>query len=106
MAKTTRKQKILIIISLIIIAAICAAFVNFYKEKNYWQEDAARYNRYHWEELNLMASTAENTGFTKEGISEIYLYINAKVFSCTSGLYPAFNGTGHTQDFWILTMFL
>ena len=94
MAKTTRKQKILIIISLIIIAAICAAFVNFYKEKNYWQEDAARYNRYHWEELNLMASTAENTGFTKEGISEIYLYINAKVFSCTSGLYPAFNGDG------------
>ena len=67
MAKTTRKQKILIIISLIIIAAICAAFVNFYKEKNYWQEDAARYNRY---------------------------YINAKVFSCTSGLYPAFNGDG------------
>lgn len=105
MAKTTRKQKILIIISLIIIAAICAAFVNFYKEKNYWQEDAARYNRYHWEELNLMASTAENTGFTKEGISEIYLYINAKVFPALRGFIPRLTGTGHTQDFGYLLCF-
>ena len=39
-----------------------------------------------------MASTIENIGFTKEGITEIYPYINAKVFSCTAGLYPAFNG--------------
>ena len=55
-------------------------------------EDAAQYNHYHWEELNLMASTIENIGFTKDGIKEIYPFINAKVFSCSAGLYPAFNG--------------
>lgn len=92
MTKLTRKAKIVIIISLVVIIAIGSAFVHLYKEKVYWQEDAAQYNHYHWEELNLMASTIENIGFTKEGITEIYPYINAKVFSCTAGLYPAFNG--------------
>lgn len=92
MTKLTRKVKILITISLVVIIAIGSAFVYLYKEKVYWQEDAAQYNHYHWEELNLMASTIENIGFTKEGITEIYPYINAKVFSCTAGLYPAFNG--------------
>ena len=92
MTKLTRKAKIIIIISLVVIIAIGSAFVHLYKEKVYWQEDAAQYNHYHWEELNLMASTIENIGFTKEGITEIYPYINAKVFSCTAGLYPAFNG--------------
>ena len=92
MTKLTRKAKTLIIISLVVIIAISCAFVHLYKEKVYWQEDAAQYNHYHWEELNLMASTIENIGFTKEGITEIYPYINAKVFSCTAGLYPAFNG--------------
>ena len=92
MTKLTRKIKILIVIGLVVIIAIGSAFVHLYKEKVYWQEDAAQYNHYHWEELNLMASTIENIGFTKEGITEIYPYINAKVFSCTAGLYPAFNG--------------
>lgn len=92
MTKFTRKVKILIVIGLVVIIAIGSAFVHLYKEKVYWQEDAAQYNHYHWEELNLMASTIENIGFTKEGITEIYPYINAKVFSCTAGLYPAFNG--------------
>ena len=92
MLKLTKKVKIIIVISLVVIIAIGSAFVHLYKEKAYWQEDAAQYNHYHWEELNLMASTIENIGFTKEGIKEIYPYINAKVFSCTAGLYPAFNG--------------
>ena len=92
MTKLTRKAKIVIIISLVVIIAIGSAFLHLYKEKVYWQEDAAQYNHYHWEELNLMASTIENIGFTKEGITEIYPYINAKVFSCTAGLYPAFHG--------------
>lgn len=92
MTKLTRKAKIIIVISLVVIIAISCAFVHLYKEKVYWQEDAAQYNHYHWEELNLMTSTIENIGFTKEGITEIYPYINAKVFSCTAGLYPAFNG--------------
>lgn len=92
MLKLTKKVKIIIVISLVVIIAIGSAFVHLYKEKVYWQEDAAQYNHYHWEELNLMASTIENIGFTKEGIKEIYPYINAKVFSCTAGLYPAFNG--------------
>ena len=92
MTKLTRKVKILIVIGLVVIIAIGSAFVHLYNEKVYWQEDAAQYNHYYWEELNLMASTIENIGFTKEGITEIYPYINAKVFSCTAGLYPAFNG--------------
>ena len=92
MTRFTRKVKVLIIVSLAVIIAIGSAFVHLYKEKVYWQEDAAQYNHYHWEELNLMASTIENIGFTKEGITEIYPYIKAKVFSCTAGLYPAFNG--------------
>lgn len=92
MLKLTKKVKIIIVISLVVIIAIGSAFVHLYNEKVYWQEDAAQYNHYHWEELNLMASTIENIGFTKEGITEIYPYINAKVFSCTAGLYPAFNG--------------
>lgn len=92
MSKLTKKVKIIIVISLVVIIAIGSAFVHLYNEKVYWQEDAAQYNHYHWEELNLMASTIENIGFTKEGITEIYPYINAKVFSCTAGLYPAFNG--------------
>ena len=92
MSKLTKRVKIVIVISLVVIIAIGSAFVHLYKEKAYWQEDAAQYNHYHWEELNLMASTIENIGFTKEGIKEIYPYINAKVFSCTAGLYPAFNG--------------
>lgn len=92
MTKLTRKVKLLIVITLVFIIAIGSAFVHLYKEKVYWEEDAAQYNHYHWEELSLMASTIENIGFTKEGITEIYPYINAKVFSCTAGLYPAFNG--------------
>lgn len=54
MTKLTTKVKILIVIGLVVIIAIGSAFVHLYNEKVYWQEDAAQYNHYHWEELNLM----------------------------------------------------
>lgn len=92
MTKLSGKIKALTIIGLVTVIALVYSFVHLYNKKIYWQEQSAEYNRYHWSELNLMASTMENIGFTKEGITEIYPYINAKVFSCTAGLYPAFNG--------------
>lgn len=92
MKALSKKIKIIIVLCPVFLIAISSVFLHLYNEKNYWQEASAQYNQYHWEELNLMASTIENIGFTKEGIKEIYPYINAKVFSCTTGLYPAFNG--------------
>lgn len=88
----SKKNKILIIIIFLLVAVILFSFVQLYKEKNYWQKDAAEYNRYHWIEINLMAKEIEELGFTKEAIEELYPYINAKIFSSTTGIYPAFDG--------------
>ncbi|MGN0492834.1 MAG: hypothetical protein ACI4F7_04225 [Acutalibacteraceae bacterium] len=97
MTKLSGKIKALILIGLVTVIALVYSFVHLYNEKLYWQEQAAEYNRYHWSEINLMAEQIENLGFTKEAIKEIYPYINAKIFSSTAGLYPAFNGdAAHT----------
>lgn len=92
MTKLAGKTKALIIMCLVLVIIIVSSFVHLYKEKGYWQQDAAEYNRYHWVEINHMASKIEDLGFTKEAIEEIYPYINAKIFSSVTGLYPAFNG--------------
>lgn len=92
MTKLSGKAKAAIIVCLALIIVIVSSFVHLYQEKTYWQEDAAEYNRYHWTEIQLMAFKMEAKGFTKEAIKEIYPYINAKIFSSVTGLYPAFNG--------------
>lgn len=80
------------IIGLALIVFIISVFINVYNEKNYWQKNAAEHNYYHWSEINLMASQIENLGFIQKAIKENYPYINAKVFSSTTELYPVFNG--------------
>ena len=92
MTKLSGKIKALIIIGIVTVIALVYSFVHLYNEKLYWQEQAAEYNRYHWSEIYLMAERIENLGFTKETIKEIFPYINAKIFSSITGLYPAFNG--------------
>lgn len=92
MTKLTKKAKILIIISLVIIIAVGSAFVHLYNEKNHWQDVAAEYNRNQWSEIHLIAFLMKERGFTQETISEMYPYINAKINSSISGLYPTFDG--------------
>ena len=92
MTKLTKKEKLLIIISLVIIIAIGSAFAHLYNEKNNWHNVAAEYNRNQWSEIHLIAFQMKERGFTKETISEMYPYINAKIHSSISGLYPSFNG--------------
>lgn len=91
MKSISKKVKILIAIALSAVLLLGAAFIHMYRERQYWQQAAAQYNRYHWEELNLMCWHTEHVS-SREAVKELYPYINAKVFSCTSDLYPAFNG--------------
>lgn len=89
----------MIFISFILIIAIAVSYLHLYKEKKYWQLDAARYNHYHWTEINLMALKLDEFGFTKEVVEELYPYVNAKIFSSVTGLYPGFNGNSNYNFF-------
>lgn len=90
--KLTKKAKKLIIISLVVVIAVGSAFVHLYNEKTNWQNVAAEYNRNQWSEIHLIAFLMKERGFTQETISEMYPYINAKIHSSVSGLYPIFDG--------------
>jgi len=105
MLNLSKKSKFMVFIGLILIIAILISYLHLYKEKKYWQLDAARYNRYHWTEINLMASKLDEFGFTKETVEELYPYINAKIFSSVTGLYPAFNGNS-SYNFFLQTYYV
>ena len=92
MTKLTKKEKLLIIISLVIIIAIGSAFAHLYNEKNNWHNVAAEYNRNQWSEIHSISLRMKERGFTQESIAEMYPYINAKIFSAMSGMYPSFDG--------------
>ncbi len=93
MEKSNKKTIfVMLIIGLALAVFIVSMFINVCNEKSYWQKNVAEHNCYHWSEINLMATQIENIGFTKETIKENYLYINAKVFSSTTELYPVFSG--------------
>ena len=97
--KVSGKIKIFILLGSVLVVAITASFVHLYKQKNYWQEVSAEYNIYHWDELYLMSDKLENMGISKETLNEMYPYVNAKVFSSTTGIYPAFNGDATYTSF-------
>ena len=99
MLKLSRKSKALVVVSILLIIAISVSFFHLYKEKKYWQSDAARYNSYHWSEIHLTAQKMVELGFTKESIAEMYSYVNAKIFSSVTGTYPAFNGKSPYTSF-------
>lgn len=92
MTKLTKKEKLLIIISLVIIIAIGSALAHLYNEKNNWHNVAAEYNRNQWSEIHSISLRMKESGFTQESIAEMYPYINAKIFSAMSGMCPSFDG--------------
>jgi len=92
MSKFSKKTKMIFIICFVIIVAISTAFVNLYNEKNEWHDIAAEYNRNQWSEIHSISLRMKERGFTQESIAEMYPYINAKIFSAMSGMYPSFDG--------------
>ena len=86
MTKLTKKEKLLIIISLVIIIAIGSALAHLYNEKNNWHNVAAEYNRNQWSEIHSISLRMKESGFTQESIAEMYPYINAKIFSAMKNL--------------------
>ena len=99
MVRLTAKIKAVALIALALLIVVVSAFVYICKEKNYWQRNAAEYNYYRWSEIYLMTTELEELGFSRESISEMYLYANAKIFSSVTGIYPAIDGNSPYTSF-------
>lgn len=99
------KKSCLFGIGLLIIIVSISIVVNVYNEKSYWQNLVAEHNRFHWSEIYFMTTEIEKAGFTKEGIQELHLYINAKVFSTENNLSPSFSG-GSKVTFFLQTYYV
>jgi len=92
--KSANKRTIYISLTfvLVVIILLGSVFLKLHNEKEQWKHIVAEHNYNHWNEIYHMAWKTENQGFTKDAIKESYLYINAKIYSNTDGLYPVFSG--------------
>lgn len=99
MTKLTRKAKIIIIISLVVIIAIGSAFVHLYNEKVYWQERTGDYNYSHWLNLEQMARSIDHYGYSIDVLKEHTSRINSVIFTNTNPLMPSLNGNGKAHSF-------
>lgn len=99
MTKLTRKAKIIIIISLVIIIAIDSAFMRIYNEKKYWQERTGDYNYSHWLNLEQMARSIDHYGYSIDVLKEQTSRINSVIYTNTNPLIPGLNGNGKAHSF-------
>ena len=109
MLKLSRKATWLIaVIGLTVVILLISLFVKQYREKNYWLNTVAEHNYNHWSDIHFTAFQMENRGFTKETITDMYLFVNAKVYAATDDLRPVCSGdsqyTAFLQTYYVSLM--